>query len=720
MQDFSRALFGLSAQFEDQLDQQAEAEASKEGAIAGLTGNTEEQTYQTIRGRAYNKAMLTTFVTSMETKAMLGAQRIEQENWDNPTEMERALNGFYGGIAAEVEKVAPGAGAAFTQRQTAAAIGAVERARDTRFKLTQDEASAMLVQREQMASANMTRYAGDLFSDNPSQSSAASAVVAQSINDYMQIYDAVDDLTGKPLFSKEAKAKAQIFIQEKVMYEAALGWADKQDDPATAYQKIMEKDFSFNINAPEQTGAPVVMANSGSKRNLPIKSEVKKYLEVAGGALGPGVKVHVQSGGQVTREEARRGKGLRTGSTRHDHGGAADVYLTVNGQRVTPAENPRLYEQFLENAAAAGATGLGHYSWGVHVGGGSEAAWGPSTKGNTLAGNYEAAINRGRQRFRASGPLTLQPGQSQTKPLRSMFTEQGWNRLDAELRQRVTFANQQEDRIRKAEEEGIKQAQDRAETEITMRIYAEGTKDPATGRVFDPITPEEVNAIAKVGGIDETKAQAFIKAITTEKPERSDPAIYQELQRRMWAGEDVQDDIITAAGSLRREDMNALLDKNRQLRLADGELSKEEQRYFSEIEKVIAPPGEFGFMDPDRAERALDAKIEFLERARRRGETGETLTDIINDVRDRYRAELFRFAGDAIKTLPLPRFYVSAGTDDRRINLQETAKALLAKKSSGEISEEIYRDQIDLLKKWSEAQRDADERAAAAESKKKK
>ena len=68
------------------------------------------------------------------------------------------------------------------------------------------------------------------------------------------------------------------------------------------------------------------------------------------------------------------GKVVRTGSTRHDeddhgHVHTADFVLVKNGEPVTPVDDPVLYEAFFEEAAATGwFPGMGHYSWGIHVG----------------------------------------------------------------------------------------------------------------------------------------------------------------------------------------------------------------------------------------------------------------------------------------------------------------------------------------------------------------
>lgn len=116
-------------------------------------------------------------------------------------------------------------------------------------------------------------------------------------------------------------------------------------------------------------------------RRLPLREELARQLEAA--AEEAGVEVEVYSGGQA----ARGTRGLRTGSTRHDLGGAADVRLfRVEGgeEKFLSAARPEdlaVMSKFIEAAVAAGVTGVGQgreYMGDerMHVGGGSVAAWG--------------------------------------------------------------------------------------------------------------------------------------------------------------------------------------------------------------------------------------------------------------------------------------------------------------------------------------------------------
>jgi hypothetical protein len=112
-------------------------------------------------------------------------------------------------------------------------------------------------------------------------------------------------------------------------------------------------------------------------RKLPLSSRLRGVLEQAAAAAG--VDVVVYSGGQPPKGSG----GPRTGSTRHDNGNAADLFLVRNGRKLadTNPEDKAIMAKFVSAAVSAGATGVGagHNYMGpseIHVGFGNPATWG--------------------------------------------------------------------------------------------------------------------------------------------------------------------------------------------------------------------------------------------------------------------------------------------------------------------------------------------------------
>jgi hypothetical protein len=97
-----------------------------------------------------------------------------------------------------------------------------------------------------------------------------------------------------------------------------------------------------------------------------------------------GLEMEVFSGGQPGVGTSEK----RVGSTRHDHGEAADVFFIKDGRRLdwsNPADVP-IYQEVVRRARASGMTGFGAgpgymQPGSMHIGYGQEAVWGADGKG---------------------------------------------------------------------------------------------------------------------------------------------------------------------------------------------------------------------------------------------------------------------------------------------------------------------------------------------------
>ena len=126
-------------------------------------------------------------------------------------------------------------------------------------------------------------------------------------------------------------------------------------------------------------------------RNQPISDELKRVLDAAAQAAGIDT-VRITSGGQDALGAGSR----RTGSTRHDHGRAADLQCVVGGNTLTFTDQsaaPGILS-FVTAAAAAGATGIGagvgymgnrtiHVGFGTSVSDHSKLTWGAGGRSAT-------------------------------------------------------------------------------------------------------------------------------------------------------------------------------------------------------------------------------------------------------------------------------------------------------------------------------------------------
>lgn len=137
----------------------------------------------------------------------------------------------------------------------------------------------------------------------------------------------------------------------------------------------------------------LIYQNQGATRNDPLAASL-----VAAMSFLPsmGIQMHVISGGQEAAGEG----GSRTGSTRHDHGNAADVDFYKDGRKLNwnnPADLPILVE-IVQRAKGNGVTGIGagddYMGAGrFHVGFGNPGVWGAGGKGANAPAWLTAAYN---------------------------------------------------------------------------------------------------------------------------------------------------------------------------------------------------------------------------------------------------------------------------------------------------------------------------------------
>ncbi|MGQ3209545.1 hypothetical protein [Shinella sp.] len=134
-------------------------------------------------------------------------------------------------------------------------------------------------------------------------------------------------------------------------------------------------------------------ANQGATRNKPLSDDLLKrlaYLEQMG------ITAEVFSGGQDGIGEGSQ----RTGSVRHDHGGAGDMRFYQGDRRLNwanPEDRP-IFEDIVRKGKEAGITGFGagpgYMGEGtMHVGMGKPGVWGAAGKGDNAPGWLRDAYN---------------------------------------------------------------------------------------------------------------------------------------------------------------------------------------------------------------------------------------------------------------------------------------------------------------------------------------
>lgn len=205
------------------------------------------------------------------------------------------------------------------------------------------------------------------------------------MNNYITSMKPIIEESGMPIGQWVANAFETSDIQDIVRDENSWGpayWGKKLNeairkgiDLRTNEQKDMQEDLQdLDDDNPEEFQGKqqksevkgrslIAYANRGATRNLQLTSSLEKKIDNAvADVFGEGYRVEVFSGGQPGKGESKR----RTGSIRHDHGKAADVYIyDPSGKRLTPKELDKLKEYWLSNNV--GSVGTYMRGGGMHL-----------------------------------------------------------------------------------------------------------------------------------------------------------------------------------------------------------------------------------------------------------------------------------------------------------------------------------------------------------------
>ena len=701
LQQFSRDLFSLSDRYEDQRDQQVEAEAKTAGALAGATGDFELQNYGTIRGRAFNQAAVETFASNLDTQSVVKLQELQSQFWNDPAGLQDAWNNYRRGVGQELSKVSPAQAAAYDNRTAVRGLGAIEQAKDTAYKLTRSEADAALINNEAAMRAEIKENAADLFSQNPERSSAAARSIQMLRNDFMRIYRAVDPTTGKPLYTPEEIAKASKQLQDTVTTNATLSWFDEQPDKAGAYMKFLSGDFKFKLQTGNgyQGRLPAGMRNNnpgnikyvGQSNSIgPSENTDQGDPQAVYATAEDGMSAMFQllsrkyQGGKVTPNQMIAEKG---GWTPGNYQAAANVARSAG---IGPDDDINLGDQqsafrfmralMAQEHGKASAMYSDEMVLGAISGNRtSEAAIGTDLRGVDQVGNAEFSV------LDALSPTAR-------------------DNLDAEMRSRISFTNALADREADAVQKRIVAEQDKNAFDFTSRIYAAGAVDPTTGQPVKPLTREEVLSAGRNGLLKPGDGEAIIKALTTERPTKSDETTLRNLQNRVYAGEDIYRQIIDAGSKLTSEDAGKLLSLNQsQVRGNQGEFNPDQKFYFNTLSDRLGQTNPLAPFDQGKADRRAQALDEYRRRVLD-PQNADSPSAIADDIASRATSDFVAMDQSALSRKVMPRYSVPAPTGGNRLDIKASAKALQAAYEAKQLSPDQYRIEQQRLIDWKKLQ----------------
>lgn len=697
LKTFAARMFALNDTFNDQLDARAQAEGEREGALDGLDGDIAMRDYGTIRGEAYNRAALASFVTATET-AMIGKVfDLERGHAGDPEGLGKALDDYRRGVSAEMRRVSPEAAGAIEQRLMLRALPAVERARDQRFAAVQDRAKASLIENEFALQRELKVVGADLFSDNPKRSALAANHISVLQGELEQLYSATDP-DGKPLFDAEARAKAKLQMNGEIYGGAILSWFDRQPDKVGAYLRFQETGLQVNMQSAGlgDVGTDIREFMAGDKRAtqhdgmtpsfrrrfralMNAAPEQFRDFQIYSGHRDEGTqrRLWLAAVAKYGSEAAASKWVARPGGSQHEKGNAGD--LNFGGKRLDQAD-PAAVAWVRENAPKFGLKfRLDNEPW--HIEGDPDFADEP----------HSATVDVGA----ALSPERLKA-------------------VEDEMRARISFANQLDTR-------------DRENATRELDAEHEANYFAATQRLLFPepgaaaMTAGDIADMAAEGRIGGDEARQLTEALHRASAFETNPEVQKELIARLYAGENIQRAVLAARSQLKPDDMKELLNQNRIVNAGGGDdgYTNAEKAAFTRLHQALSATGLMD-MGNEAKLRRFNAEREFRERVLARDADGKAL-EKPDDVAADLVARDASFNGvnilDRKAALQLPRFAVIDPASGAVV-IAETKKALAAAFKGKKLTEAEAIRQSKLLQEWEAVM--AAEAAQAAKGKVKK
>lgn len=239
--------------------------------------------------------------------------------------------------------------------------------------------------------------------------------------------------------------------------------------------------------------------NKGATRSQPLSNNLKSAMDFLPSI---GVTMKVFSGGQDEDGPDR------TGSHRHDHGNAADVFFYKDGKKLdwnNPQDVP-VFQSIVEQAKANGVTGFGAgpgymQPGSMHVGFGTPSVWGAGGSGDTAPDWLKTA-------YAATGATPSAPGAATDaintqKPVQVASNAPDWFKAMPPEDQQLAY---------QVADTKIKQQQVEAKGNIEQVIQDAPVAVTNTG-TYDGVTPTHQQFVDAYGQQGDQKFQEFSAAL---------------------------------------------------------------------------------------------------------------------------------------------------------------------------------------------------------------
>lgn len=205
----------------------------------------------TVRDREYNRAGLEMSAGRIETAAIEKTLELSRTHRADPAGFMANLRAYAAGVRSEVMPLNPELAERLHNRIIERAAPYIERLGANASADLRDASEAAMIELDARTTALMDDHARNLFHKDPAVAKAAGDALDKMVAEWATQFDAVDPVTGKPVFGQKERAEALLQIRRRAVEIGATQFLTETDNLGEAIIALTNGDLKLSVDGVE-------------------------------------------------------------------------------------------------------------------------------------------------------------------------------------------------------------------------------------------------------------------------------------------------------------------------------------------------------------------------------------------------------------------------------------------------------------------------------------
>lgn len=233
---------GLSNDLERQIDTDRERAGAKQGKLAAATGSPVLKNEDTIFGRAFDDAALSTYATRIQIQARRKMVEFEAEYGKRPAEFKKRTSGYIEGVAQEAQNLSPELSVLFKEQMGLIQGQAAGRIFKNFVALKKEEHEGAIQSLGDVLGHDLGLVSPGLLSQDPDKQAEALATIEAGMSQFDIALKEVG-VDGAPKIKPKEAEKKKLELRNTVLERSIQGWFGSLDDRSDAAEQLIQGKF---------------------------------------------------------------------------------------------------------------------------------------------------------------------------------------------------------------------------------------------------------------------------------------------------------------------------------------------------------------------------------------------------------------------------------------------------------------------------------------------